>query len=29
MNDEAIVWQATTNHLPILVKEIKELLDAG
>ena len=25
--DEAIVWQATTNHLPILVKEIKELLD--
>ena len=26
--DESIVWQATVNHLPILVKEIKELLDA-
>ena len=24
--DEAIVWQATTNHLPILVREIKEIL---
>ena len=24
--DEAIVWQAVTNHLPILVKEIKEML---
>lgn len=24
--DEAIVWQAVTKHLPILVKEIKEIL---
>ena len=24
--DEAIVWKAGTIHLPILVKEIKELL---
>jgi uncharacterized protein with HEPN domain len=24
--DEAIVWQAVTNHLPILVREIKEML---
>jgi len=24
--DEAIVWQAVTNHLPILVREIKEIL---
>ena len=24
--DETIVWQAVTNHLPILVGEIKELL---
>jgi len=26
--DEAIVWQAVTNHLPILVGEIKEILGA-
>ena len=26
--DEAIVWQAVTNHLPILVGEIKEILSA-
>ena len=25
--DEAIVWQAVTNHLPILHGEIKELLN--
>ncbi|MGD8787408.1 MAG: DUF86 domain-containing protein [Phycisphaerales bacterium] len=25
--DEAIVWQAVKNHLPILVKEVKEMLD--
>jgi len=24
--DEAIVWKAVTNHLPILVGEIKEIL---
>ena len=24
--DEAIVWQAVTNHLPILIREIKEIL---
>lgn len=24
--DEAIVWQAVTHHLPILVREIKEIL---
>ncbi len=24
--DEAIVWQAATNHLPILIGEIKEML---
>jgi len=24
--DEAIVWQAVTNHLPILVGEVKEIL---
>jgi uncharacterized protein with HEPN domain len=24
--DEAIVWQAVTKHLPILIKEIKEIL---
>ena len=24
--DETIVWQAVTNHLPILVGEIKEIL---
>ena len=22
--DEAIVWQAVTNHLPILIREVKE-----
>ena len=26
--DEMIVWQAVVNHLPILVKEINEILDA-
>ena len=26
--DEAIVWQAATNHLPILLGEIKEMLNA-
>ncbi len=26
--DEAIVWQAVTNHLPILFKEIEEILSA-
>ena len=26
--DEAIVWQAVTNHLPILVREIKEILNS-
>ena len=25
--DESIVWQAVTKHLPILLKEIKELLN--
>ncbi|MFH1613664.1 MAG: HepT-like ribonuclease domain-containing protein [Planctomycetota bacterium] len=25
--DEAIVWQAATNHLPILIGEIKEILN--
>jgi len=24
--DEAIVWQAVTNHLPILIGEVKEIL---
>ena len=24
--DEAIVWQAVTNHLPILIREIKDIL---
>ena len=24
--DETIVWQAVTNHLPILIEEIKEIL---
>jgi len=24
--DEAIVWQAVTKHLPILIREIKEIL---
>ena len=26
--DEMIVWKAISNHLPILVKEIKEILGA-
>ena len=26
--DEAIVWQAVTKHLPILIREIKEILSA-
>ncbi|MCR4320653.1 MAG: hypothetical protein NUV74_10010 [Candidatus Brocadiaceae bacterium] len=26
--DEMIVWKAVENHLPILVKEVKEILDA-
>jgi uncharacterized protein with HEPN domain len=26
--DEMIVWKAVENHLPILVKKIKEILDA-
>ena len=26
--DEAIVWKAVTNHLPILIREVKELLNA-
>jgi len=26
--DEAIVWQAVTNHLPILVREINEIMSA-
>ena len=26
--DEAIVWQAVTNHLPLLIKEVKEILSA-
>ena len=25
--DEAIVWQAVKNHLPILVSEVKEILN--
>ena len=25
---QAIVWQAATNHLPILIKEVRELLDS-
>jgi len=24
--DEAIVWQAATNHLPTLIREVKEIL---
>lgn len=27
--DEMIVWKAVTNHLPILVKEINEILRAS
>jgi len=26
--DETIVWQAVTNHLPILVREIKKILSS-
>jgi len=26
--DEMIVWKAVENHLPILIKEIQDLLDA-
>ena len=26
--DEAIVWKAVTNHLPILIGEVKEILGA-
>jgi uncharacterized protein with HEPN domain len=26
--DEMIVWKAVENHLPILVKKVKEILDA-
>ena len=26
--DEAIVWQAVTKHLPLLIKEAKEMLSA-
>lgn len=26
--DEAIVWQAVTKHLPILVREVREILSA-
>ncbi|MEA3224434.1 MAG: DUF86 domain-containing protein [Planctomycetota bacterium] len=26
--DEAIVWQAVTNHLPIIVREVREILSA-
>ncbi len=26
--DEAIVWQAVTKHLPILIKEVKEILSS-
>ena len=26
--DEMIVWKAVENHLPTLVKEVKEILDA-
>lgn len=25
--DEVIVWQAVTNHLPILLREVKEILN--
>jgi len=28
MVDEAIVWQAATNHLPILIREVRERLSA-
>ncbi len=26
--DEAIVWQAVTNHLPILIREVREIMSA-
>ncbi len=26
--DEAIVWQAVTKHLPILIREVKEILSS-
>jgi len=26
--DEAIVWQAVTNHLPILIRDVKHVLSA-
>jgi uncharacterized protein with HEPN domain len=26
--DEAIVWQAVTNHLPILIREVQEILSS-
>lgn len=26
--DEIIVWKAVENHLPLLIKEIREILDA-
>ena len=26
--DEAIVWQAVTKHLPILIKEVEEILSS-
>jgi len=26
--DEAVVWQAVTKHLPILVREVKEMLNS-
>lgn len=26
--DEAIVWQAVTKHLPVLVREVKEILSS-
>lgn len=26
--DEMIVWKAVENHLPVLVKEVKEILEA-
>jgi len=26
--DEAIVWQAATNHLPILIRDVKQILSA-
>ena len=26
--DDLIVWNAVTNHLPVLIEEIRKLLDA-